>query len=757
MVRIAFRTVRRVLFASSVALLAASPVVAVPLVYYTVQDLQLGDTSTKASVPSTVESSAGSGEQRVRAIFDQLRALKPELYKNAELVVGSDFGVTGQVVVKIEGLTDEDFDILASELFHSLSVHGASSILVPALGDAPLALDRVSFPALHPVVPAWEALPPRKYSSAIIVLPNGTTESAVSFYDRLKKRDKALATSVLETLRSRNAAGKVRLLQSLSELAVDDVATAVLPAVEDASSRVRLAAIKALDEQRSNPKVKAALEKAVESDPNPDVKAAAVRVLIAAGVTKYEVFAYIERLKDPNDGVVFDAVNKLVAANNAAVAPALADVLSHGSVEVREAALKGLVKLANGDGLSRALTSDKVSSEMKLSVAKAMTGLGDNQFVAKGLAHIVVAGNAADAQRAAAGLGELKVAATVPALVTGLSNGSPEVRVAAAKALGEIASTDALAPLAKLSLSATASDRQAAIDAALRVLTTQPQARVIELSRDPDLGVRRLAIMALSNFSDGGRNRAVVGVLRESLKDSSAEIKQAGVFALARIQDEAVATELLALKTDSDATIRAQVATAMGWSKNASAVDTLIELMGDASSEVKQAAAEGLGKQKARKGLDTLLQYVSYGKPEVKRAVFQALNAVGEPADLDKLLDIYSTALYDQDKQVKILAAEGISIFRDPRTVTALSGLTIDSDPDVQKAVLARLGAFKDPNATEAICRALFAEDKTVRMAALEALKVSAQSNAQKPLQEFIKNETDAELRAKANEVYDTL
>lgn len=730
---------------------------AVPLVYYTVSDAQLGTTSAPMLVPSIVDVNAASGDARVKAVFDQLRAIHPNLFGNAQLSVGSDFDVTGQVVVQVEGLNEDELGQLASEVYATLTVHGARSITIPAVSGAPLTAEQVAYAWLRPVVPGWEALPPRSYPGSVIALGDGAHISSEEFYDRLKKRDKALSASVAKALQSPNPAAKARLLASLDELALDDPSAAALPLLQDSSARVKLAAVRALDSARSQPKVKAALEAVVEKDPDPEVKAAAVRLLIAAGERKYEIFAYIEKLKDPNDAVVLDAVQKLASSGNAAVSPALADALSHNSVEVREAALAGLVKLGNGDAMVRALESDKVGTDAKLAVAKSLTGVNGQQYVVRGLSHIVEFGAAADATRAAQGLGQLKDTSAVPALTRALENSNESVRLESAKALGEIGSAEAVPALAKMASLTQTADRDAGREAALRILTAQPQGSVIELSRSDDVGTRRLAIMALSSFGDGGRNRAVVGTLRERLKDPVAEIRQAAAYALARIPDEGVASELLALKNDSDEVVRAQVATAMGWSNNPSGEQTLIELLGDSSSDVKRAAAASLAQKKARGALDALLQYVSYGKPEVRRAVFQALVSVTTPADVEKLLDVYSTALYDQDAEVKLLAIQGISNFRDPRTVTALGGLTIDANPGVQKAALAALGSFQDPNATESIARALFAEDKTVRMAALEALGAAGQDNAQKPLQEFIKNEADADLRNKANEVYDSL
>jgi HEAT repeat protein len=751
---------RKFCHAASAALLASivsAPALGAPLVYYSVQEVQLGTVSTKALVAEVVEAPASSASERVQAVFRQLQALNPGVYGKIELSVGSDFDVTGQVVVKVADLGPEELDVALGELYYSLRVHGARDIRVPSIGDSSLDSTRIAFPAFGPIVPAWEALPPRRYDGALIAVGADRILPSAVFYDLLKKRDGELAKQIATTFQGSNGAGKVRLLQGLSELELGELTGLLLPLLSDSSAQVRLAAVRALDDYRAEPRVISALEKTVQEDPSPEVKSAAVRVLVAAGNRKYEVFGYMEKLKDPNDGTVFEAVSKLVESKNPAVASALVDVLNHNSVEIREAALKGLMALQNGDAMESALASDRVTADMKVAVAKAMTGLDDQRFVTAGLAHLVIAGSRQDAAAAADALGKLKATGGVKALIAGLSNQSADVQLASANALGEIGSIDAVEPLAQLGSNSNPQVRDAATQAAVRILSAQPQSAVIEKTRSEDTAVRRIALMGLAQFGEGGRNRAVVQVLRERLKDPEAEIRRASAYALARIQDESIATELLAYKNDADAEIRAQVAAAMGWSRSGSAVETLIELLGDADSAVKLEAARGLAKKGDHSALEPLLQYVTYGRPEVRRAVMEAVVALAQPEDTERLLDIYLARLYDQDKEVKLTAIAGISKIRDPRVITGLDALVIDPDVEVQKRALGALGSLADPNATESIARALLSQDRGVRLAAIEAIATSGQQNAMKPLQEFMRNESDQELVRRAGEVYDNL
>jgi HEAT repeat protein len=51
----------------------------------------------------------------------------------------------------------------------------------------------------------------------------------------------------------------------------------------------------------------------------------------------------------------------------------------------------------------------------------------------------------------------------------------------------------------------------------------------------------------------------------------------------------------------------------------------------------------------------------------------------------------------------------------------------------------------------------LEAQDKNVKLAALKALESLKLEAAKKPIMEFVKNETDPDLKKRANEVFDSL
>lgn len=727
-----------------------------PFVYYTAESVQAGGAAVRALVPRVFDGAGSSAAERATAVFGQLKAARPQLYGAATLQLAGDFATGGGATLALDGLAAADLQTAIDEVWSSLALQGLHTLKVSARGEAALGRDAVSLPIFAPVISAWQALPPGTWEGASVRLDATNLVTVAEFRDRLARGDKAAQAAALAGLDAgAPLAGRVSVLGALKALGVADAAAIALPLLQDADPAVQVAAVGALADQKSDPRVAEALAKIVESEARPEVKTAAVKLLVAAGNRKYSDYLEIDKLADKDDGVVIAALRKLVASKNAGVAPALVAVLAHPTVDIRVEALNGIIALGNAEAMEQGLAAEGVQPDARERLAKALAGQQEPGAAARGLSWLVANGKPADAVAAAGALGERKAAAGVDALIGALGSPDADLRKAAVKALGAIGAAGAVEPLAALAGRSSGDEATLAGQAAVAILEAMSQDAVIERARSGAGGVAALAIRALAKFADDGRNAPVVITLKEQLRSTDAATRKAAAFALARVKDEGVANELLALKGDADPEVRAQVATAMGWAKNPAAGETLIALMGDADSEVKRAAAEGIGLQKVHAGLGVLIQYVQYGRPEVRRAVIGAVVAAAQPEDQEKVLEVYLNALYDQDTEVKLAAIRGMRPIRDQRVVTALSGAVIDPNVDVQKAAIDGLAETKDANATEGIARALFSDSRELKLLAIDALGRLGQDNVVKPLREFIKNEPDEELRRKASEVHD--
>ena len=732
-----------------------------PQLTFTLQDVEVNGLNQKVLVPFVAEIPGGNVNVRVTGMLSQLNMVRPDLYQNVQVNLDPGFIQNGKVSVETGILEGENLTHVISELYYSLSVLGMTEMAVPALGGEIVRASAIPYPVASLIVPGWKALPPAQYKGVLIRVSDSSILTAKIFYQKLAARDGDLGAELAEGLQSSNARVRAAVAQNMGSLSVDNAVSKLIPLTKDADREVRIAVIRALDNFRTDPAAQGALESVVQNDSESSVKTAAVQVLVNAGRNEFQVFLSIEKLGDPNPMVVIDAIGKLAEAKNPAASSSLVDVLMHNSPEVREAAIAGLMRGKNGAGLQRGLQMQGVSDDVKLQLAKAMTGLPEASFVDEGLSYIVVAGSAEESKRAAEALGSRKSVQGISALVEGLSHPDMSVQVTAAEALGQIGDPSGLSPLAEYVQRTQGQAQEAGRNAAVLLLKSLSLDQVIDFSNNSNVMLRRLALESLGAFAQGGRNLKVVQELRNKLMDTDTSIRQAAAVSLSEIEDPSIASLFKTMMSDADPIVRSRVAVTLGWSRDPSAGTTLVEMLKDSNSEVKRQAANSLARRKDRGGLEELLKYVTYGKPEVRVAIVSAIVAVSTPADNEKLMPIYQNALYDQEVAVKLSAVEGMARnLGTPAAPTAISNLAsviIDPSEDVQKLVVQSLGTAKDPMATEPIARALFSDFKSVKVIALDAMLTNGQENADKPLQEFISNEQDPELLKKANDVYDQL
>lgn len=95
----------------------------------------------------------------------------------------------------------------------------------------------------------------------------------------------------------------------------------------------------------------------------------------------------------------------------------------------------------------------------------------------------------------------------------------------------------------------------------------------------------------------------------------------------------------------------------------------------------------------------------------------EELGRKGEPA-----VDFLLLALKDEDKRVRIAAANALGEIGDSRSIDALINLLADSDKDLRFISASLLGKIGDPRARDALSRACTDENCFVRIMAREAL-----------------------------------
>ena len=252
-------------------------------------------------------------------------------------------------------------------------------------------------------------------------------------------------------------------------------------------------------------------------------------------------------------------------------------------------------------------------------------------------------------------LGELGSAQGIELLLSGLADGSPELRASCAASLGRLGAPGAVRRLVELLDDCHAEVRQAALDALSRLSGSDP-AEVAglcqELSQSAHPGKRRNAALLFCGAGDGER-------LSLLAKDEDATVRRAAVASLARVgMPQAVGILAMAL-SDEEPEVRVAAAQALAETGGVEVLEPLLLALNDADPWVQTASLKGLsalGDAAALPGIKALL---CKAQGPVLIAGLAALAAVGGKGELAPV----TAALGNDDEEVVEAAIDILSGF----------------------------------------------------------------------------------------------
>ena len=720
--------------------------------YYLPLPAAVGADEAEVYTPYVFQAHAGLAGAALRdaALQEVRKALPRELA--AITVKGA--GSSADLAVAADQTQDPTItDRALGAVYFTLRVAGVQRV---TLQGRPLDGAYFSRPAVVLVAPLQAALPPRQIGFGFVRY--GDTVAPVdTFYQRLQAGDTAIRDAALKLLQSASTPVKLALLGSLPALHMRDVTQAILPRLTDGDLTVRLKALELLKGYKSG-NVLTALADVVDRDPSPDAKLGAVRILVAAGQSKFKKYLLLEDLKSPDAAKVVDAAKGLIATGDPKFATSFEGLVRHADPAVRAVGVKGLQSFKRYAVMAALLDDAKVAQDVNVAGARILADEDQGARQAKGLGWLLAKGPEPQALHAAEVAGAKHVPGTTRALGGALKRPEKTVRLAASKALASLKDPAGLEPLAAAVRNAGADDEREAMTAdAISIIAVQPLSQVIKISQSSDVTVRELALKSLAEFAKKKPNPKVVAVLTDRISDSEPSIRRAAVFALARIHDPKVARTLFGLKDDKDDAIRAQVALSLGSSKDPKAANMLLGYLDDPSNKVKEIAVKAIRERKLLAAMPKLKNLVDYRHDGVRVEVVRAIAAMSKPGD-PAIFDMWAQKIYDKSPAVRILAIDQLAAYpHDPRSAITIGSGVTDQDKGVKLHALKILSKSQDVNAVEQVIRGLFDDDVDVKMAALDALAALKSPKAMKALTEFISNEGDASLKKRATEVLDTL
>ena len=177
---------------------------------------------------------------------------------------------------------------------------------------------------------------------------------------------------------------------------------------------------------------------------------------------------------------------------------------------------------------------------------------------------------------AANALGELDESDAVPQLTEAFSDSDPRVRARAARATGKIGDPRATNPLESLLTDPKAGVRREAAESLGRISNRQALQALLSLYDDDDERVRRIAVSAFGNFD----NDRPVDPLINALGDSAPTVRRTAVFSL---------IELLSnVPTEKSHEIREAVVEQMSDTDDATVVEPLVEILSESTQAAQQ-------------------------------------------------------------------------------------------------------------------------------------------------------------------------
>lgn len=402
-------------------------------------------------------------------------------------------------------------------------------------------------------------------------------------------------------------------------------------------------------------------------------------------------------------GEAQELIRVLRSADNDEVRKRTAEILGRmGDHEDRRDIIKALVRAAREDdsGAVVATAIDSLDELGQDALESLIASMADIDFEddapdwVKAKAFLRALGAEVPELRMAAAnaLGELAQADAVPHLIERFDDPDVRVRSRAARACGQIADPRATGALEGLLGDRSATVRREAAEALGRIGNRQALGALLGLYGDENERVRRIAVSGFGTF-DNGRP---VEYLVDALADESAAVRRTAVFSL---------IELLSnVPTQQSHQIRETVVDELAASQNETVIAPLVEILSQGTQTVQRRnAAWLLGRvmsdETNREAVDALVEALEDGDQMTKQFASTSLAEIGGTYTEQALLDIAENP--DSDSESRAQAVFAVGKVGDHRTATRLEKLLDETDDErVRKrtfSALSKLGGHQRP------------------------------------------------------------
>lgn len=725
---------------------------------FTIQNIKTDGQAREVFMPMRVEGPAEpSWERKAHHIFNQLHAPRAAIWGNTSLQLTSDQSGKISGTLHLDPTRTEFHPYIIAELYLSMSAIGITNIVLQPEGRTLSAAD-VHLPYYSLVVPAAEALPPRQFANAIVRLPSGGFISATDFYAKVAAKDPALVAELLSLLANGANNEKTAVMTALPAISPKDSTAKLLPMLKDPEEAVRLKAIELLQAQTDAAVVNAIAEVA-DKDKKLDVRLAASRYLVGAGRQEYAIYLLLDKLKSRDRKEVLDTIARLGASQDRRILPALETMMSSEDQEISQAAFTNYLEVCEGADAATLLESEKTPGAFKLLAAERLLKDKDQANVTKGVEYLVRRGTDEQVLAALRTLEMRKLDKLAPLLAELFKDQRAPIAREAVECAGRMGLVQLLPELADAEKRPDLGDSPKNVS--MKLVSSLDFGKILALAASKEAETRAKAFVTVSSFLKDEKNRPkVLDLMKKGLKDPVAEIRMTSATALLNSEDPKFLPELLWMAKDQDAGLRELAVKASARSANAKGDELIMSLMDDPSDAVKLAVMAAIAERKLKDAKERLRFRLTLRDPKLRAAALRTIVALNEThEDHEAFFDAYQAAVIDPDNEIRLAGLDGIKWVRNDTVAFSLQdmALTLNEDPRVRAKTMEAMGTTRNPDVIESLARGLSDKDKLVQGAAILALRSLSLPGCEVPLQEFVANTDNDELRFLAQEALDQI
>lgn len=390
------------------------------------------------------------------------------------------------------------------------------------------------------------------------------------------------------------------------------------------------------------------------------------------------------------DGDTVELLRLLDESGSPAVRRRASEALGEVALE-DDAALDALIRVAadDGDPDVRAAAVDAVDDIGARAIRRLLAAMATRELGPGSAIPSDVLADTMDAEMpevrmaAASAIGHDEATEAVPALLAGLGDPDARVRVRAVRATGRVGDERAVEPLSKLARKAPPGAREDIATALGEIGGEDALAALDPLMEDDSADVRRAAIRALGQFEEC----RPVGRVVDRLTDEDDELRRAAARAIVDLLSNA--------PTNDSHELRTAVVEALSTSHEGAVLEALVELFEESSDAVRRRNAAWLLGRVSDGGaaaIETLAAGLDDDDETVRRFAATSLVEMGSPAVEEALLDALGSTFGDgRTMLIYVLGKVGTERARE-RLLELLDEVENSAVQERTIAALSRLG-----------------------------------------------------------------